>query len=398
MQVLHHLFPANHLEAHSTHRLSVRRPAINTHAPSGACPSDIVRSAPTLSIILPTYNRAKFLPQAIDSIRAQTWTDWELIVVDDGSTDDTRSLVERLGASLSRPPRYVRQENQGAYGARNTGLDLSQGRYVAFFDSDDVWLPHHLYDCAMALEANPEVDWVYGACRVVDYTTSRVLAPNTFYVDGQARPFLRLRSRDAGRLRIIDSSEAIYCMMLEGLYCGLQNSVIRRRMFEGQRFQTAYRNEAEDQLVVVRALAAGRRLAYFDNVHVIYHEHDQNSSAAGSNRSVEKHLAIYQAVVRGFEDLADELTLNPADRRALRRRLGQEYFWHLGYTLLWQHGRREDGLAMYARGLRYWPWDWRCWKTYVLAILRTWLASGGSTRARRLNPCELSDDRVGGKP
>src|SRR5688572_19425954 len=98
--------------------------------------------APTVSILLPTYNRAAFLPQALEAIGAQAFTDWELIVVDDGSTDDTPAVLERLVAGLGRPVHLIRQENQGAYGARNTGLDAARGKYVAFYDSDDTWLPH----------------------------------------------------------------------------------------------------------------------------------------------------------------------------------------------------------------------------------------------------------------
>src|SRR5436305_3864507 len=94
---------------------------------------------PAVSILLPTYNRAKCLPQEFASIRSQPFTDCELIVVDDGSTDNTRELVEELTRGWPQPVRYHRQENQGAYGARNTGLDLATGECVAFFDSDDVW-------------------------------------------------------------------------------------------------------------------------------------------------------------------------------------------------------------------------------------------------------------------
>src|SRR5262245_20654457 len=109
----------------------------------GSCPDQPAR----VSIILPTYNRAPFLPQALASIRSQQYTDWELIVVDDGSRDDTPLVVARLFADTPQPTRYVRQENQGAYAARNTGLGVAQGEYVAFFDSDDLWLPHHLRNC-----------------------------------------------------------------------------------------------------------------------------------------------------------------------------------------------------------------------------------------------------------
>ena len=330
---------------------------------------------PAVSIILPTYNRAAFLPAAVEAIRAQTFTDWELIVVDDGSTDDTEAVVAGLVGAIPQPVRYVRRENGGAYAARNTGLDLARGALLAFYDSDDVWLPHHLQDCAGALTARPDVDWVYGACRMVELSTGRVLSPNTFYADGRPRAFMSLRTRPDGRLRVIDDDRSLSFALREGLYNMLQNSVIRRRLFADRRFTEHYRNEAEDQMIVLRALAQGVRVAYFDNVHVIYHVHEANSSASAQKAPLEKRLQIYQALVRGFEELRGQVPLTSAQSRALNRRLGQEYFWSLGYSLLWQGGRREEALAMFRRGLRLWPWDLRCWKTYGLARLRS-LAGG----------------------
>ncbi len=177
---------------------------------------------PTVSIILPTYNRERFLPEAFAAIEAQTFTDWELIVVDDGSTDGTRDLVPRLTADFPQGAKYIYQENQGAYGARNTGLDHAQGKYIAFYDSDDLWLPHHLKDCVEGLEANPDVDWVYGACRIVDQTTNRELDPTTFYIANLPRPFMQLKKRSVGRLAIIEDPHVIRCMISSGLFNGLQ--------------------------------------------------------------------------------------------------------------------------------------------------------------------------------
>jgi glycosyltransferase involved in cell wall biosynthesis len=335
--------------------------------------------APAVSIVLPTYNRAKFLPQAFASIRSQTFADWELIVVDDGSTDDTKQLVDDLSKTMPGPVRYQYQANQGAYGARNTGLDQARGRYIAFFDSDDVWLPDYLSACAQALNANADVDWVYGACRRVDHATGRVLVPSTFHLGGKPRPFLRLRSIQKGDLHIITDSRAVQCGLVHGLYCGLQNSVLRRTLFEKYRFETGFRNEAEDQLFVVRILAAGGRLAYFNRVFVDYYEHDSNSSGSGSDKDVEKHLTIMKALVRGYEQLGREVTLTRREERALRRRLSREYFWHLGYSLLWRNSRRREALAMFERGLKLWPWDAACWKTYFLARLRAYPRSFAGT-------------------
>ena len=90
---------------------------------------------PLVSIILPTYNRADTIRRAIRSVEAQTYTNWELIVIDDGSTDGTADQVAGLDARV----RIIRQGNQGTAGARNAGLKASRGEYLAFLDSDDEW-------------------------------------------------------------------------------------------------------------------------------------------------------------------------------------------------------------------------------------------------------------------
>jgi glycosyltransferase involved in cell wall biosynthesis len=111
---------------------------------------------PLVSVIMPTFNRADTIRRAVRSVQAQTFTDWELIVVDDGSTDNTVALIE------GRDPRLklIRQENQGTAGARNAGLSASAGSYIAFLDSDDEWLPHHLELCVSFLEAFPGEQFV----------------------------------------------------------------------------------------------------------------------------------------------------------------------------------------------------------------------------------------------
>jgi len=112
---------------------------------------------PLVSIIVPTYNRAHVLPRAIDSVFAQTMGDFELIIVDDASTDTTQELIE----SIDDPRvRYMRHEtNLYAGAARNTGLDAAKGEFIAFLDSDDAWLPHKLEQQVAGLREAGE-DWV----------------------------------------------------------------------------------------------------------------------------------------------------------------------------------------------------------------------------------------------
>lgn len=110
---------------------------------------------PLVSVIIPTYNRAKQVCAAVDSVLAQTFTDFELIVVDDGSTDDTQAALKAYGNRIQ----IITQVNRGVSAARNTGIQQAQGGLIAFLDSDDVWLPHKLTAQVRFFNANPMAMW-----------------------------------------------------------------------------------------------------------------------------------------------------------------------------------------------------------------------------------------------
>ena len=98
---------------------------------------------PYFSIITPTYNRADYLPDAIKCVQTQTFSNYEHIIVDDGSTDDTRQLVSEYAKADPRIV-YIGQENKGRSIARNVGIDASKSGFICFLDSDDFWKPEHL--------------------------------------------------------------------------------------------------------------------------------------------------------------------------------------------------------------------------------------------------------------
>lgn len=102
----------------------------------------MLEKPPTVSMIVPTYNRAHLLGRAIQSVLNQTYQDFELIVVDDGSSDNTGEVVATFADSRIHYLRH--EENRGAAAARNTAIKTAQGRYIAFLDSDDEWLPEKL--------------------------------------------------------------------------------------------------------------------------------------------------------------------------------------------------------------------------------------------------------------
>jgi glycosyltransferase involved in cell wall biosynthesis len=119
---------------------------------------------PEVSVIIPTYNSAKYVVEAVESVLAQTWRDFEVLVIDDGSTDDTAQVMRRYEA----PVRYLRQANGGVAVARNRGIAESLGRYVAFLDADDTWLPHKLVRQMEALRQQPHHRACYAALMMVD--------------------------------------------------------------------------------------------------------------------------------------------------------------------------------------------------------------------------------------
>jgi len=125
--------------------------------------------SPAVSIILPTFNRLEFIPAAIESVLAQSFTDWELIVADDGSSGDTRSYLQ----TLADPPRvrviWLAHTGKPSV-VRNAALRAARGEYVAFLDSDDVWLPGKLATQIASLRRHPKRQWSYTRFAQLDAT------------------------------------------------------------------------------------------------------------------------------------------------------------------------------------------------------------------------------------
>jgi glycosyltransferase involved in cell wall biosynthesis len=117
-----------------------------------------------VSVVIPVFNGGQFVGQAILSVLKQTWRDLEVIVVDDGSTDETPSVVGEFGDRIL----YLRQERQGVSVARNAGIRAARGEYLAFLDADDVWLPQKLQRQIECLNDNPDVGAVGCGHYVVD--------------------------------------------------------------------------------------------------------------------------------------------------------------------------------------------------------------------------------------
>lgn len=132
---------------------------------------------PRVSVVLPTYNRRQTLGAAIESVRRQSFTDWELLLVDDGSSDGTTTWAEGLNEPRLRL--IALERNRGAAAARNAGISSARGAYVAFLDSDDAWTPDKLSRQIAALDAAPEfgVSCTGVHLHLLDHGVTRLLRP-----------------------------------------------------------------------------------------------------------------------------------------------------------------------------------------------------------------------------
>lgn len=223
---------------------------------------------PEVSVVVPAYNAGRFLRESLGSVLAQTFQDLEVVVVDDGSKDDTPAVVLSFGDAV----RYVRQENQGVSAARNRGIELSQGRFVAFLDADDIWSPEKL-ERQMACLAEG------GAC----YSAFRRIGP-----DGG----------DRGRSSAPRRGTLLEHLLLVGNVVGTPSTVVVERSLLTQSggFDRQLSQCADWDLWIRVALVA--EFQYVDEPLVRYREHGGNMSTdvalleRDSVRTLEKAFAL----------------------------------------------------------------------------------------------------------
>jgi glycosyltransferase involved in cell wall biosynthesis len=148
---------------------------------------------PRTSVIVPAYNSARYLKAALTSVLIQTVSDWEIILVDDGSTDNTRETVAALQPAFGNKLKYVYQSNRGLPGARNAGIRQSSGELLALLDADDVWLPNRLERGLASLDSDSRCGLVHAKIAMIDARgefTGCPPAPSPKYLSGHIARYL----------------------------------------------------------------------------------------------------------------------------------------------------------------------------------------------------------------
>ena len=234
-----------------------------------------------ISVIIPCYNSAKYLEACMDSVLAQTMPDFEAILVDDGSKDDTLALARRIAARDARV-QVLHQENAGVSAARNLGLAHAKGEWVTFVDSDDLLPADALH--TMLSAAGSGVDMVVCAHRTFteDGQTETVI-PETRWMDleGEAK-------RRAAALRLIEGDSVLNIMC---------NKLHRRELLT--RYHIRLNPDvriAEDALFNLEAVLLGRGIAYVNRVAYLYRTHAASAMHTQKGGEFDRHLPWMKAL------------------------------------------------------------------------------------------------------
>lgn len=251
---------------------------------------------PLVSIILPTYNREKFLPRAINSVVNQTYQNWELIIVDDRSTDNTEALVREYMKQDQRM-RYIKNTHKkGCGGSRNQGIEVAKGEYIAFLDDDDEWKEYHLKDIVEEFGKNEDVDWIYADIeRVKD---GEVVTKSSIKQLWKGRSKFITTKR--GSLIILSKKNLLTNILKNEIIVAFQVPIIRKKVFDEMRFDESF-FVVEDRLALLEAIAKGFTIAYIDKVHLRYTIHKDSLSRADSNRPLDKQIAVYRDLEKLFK-------------------------------------------------------------------------------------------------
>lgn len=305
---------------------------------------------PKVSVIMPAYNAMAYLPEAIASVLNQSFSDFEVLVVNDGSTD---GIIEWMSQLSDPRVRLISQENQGLSGARNTGINWAQGEYLAFIDADDLWEPTKLEKQVNILDQNPKVGLVY---TWVDYVDEM--------------------GRSQGRVRQAFAEGDVWAQMVESNFISCASvPLVRRSCFETVGLFDRELRTTQDRDMWIR-ITAHYPVALIQEPLVRYRQHTNSMSTKGCKQKEKDFQRIMEKTFRSA----------PPELMGLKRRAyGLEYLYFAWKSL--ENMNYEDVAYYSQQALHYNP-RLIVSKNYLrlsaIVMAKRWFGNQGYHRLRSL--------------
>jgi len=299
-----------------------------------------------VSVIIPTYNRADLILEALDSVFAQTYTDFEIIVVDDGSTDNTNEIL--LPFSDKGKLKYIRQSNQGASVARNRGIAEAKGNFIAFLDSDDLFEPLKLDLQMKYYQAHPEMGLVHSGFTKFDNHGNELGYRDTSWFSGIVYPQILL-----------------YWTTL----MAMDTVIVPRKVFDSVGLFDANLVHGED-LDMWRRIARKYPLGFVNQSLARIRVHEGNISRENLNAAV----GLTKYLEKAFED-------DPSLSTRLKRLAFSRFYSAMAYNLLGENGAPAMQAARQNAtfSMQYNPFNYRAYaafiSTFIDSGIRKWLVA-----------------------
>lgn len=306
---------------------------------------------PKVTVVIPAYNAMTYLPETLDSVLKQTFTDFEVLIVNDGSTDSIKSWLTTVNDDRIR---LISQANQGLPGARNTGITEAQGEYIAFIDADDLWEPTKLEKQVQCLDAKPEVGLVYAWTLLIDRHGNSTGTVTAAQVEGNIWEKLLLGD-------VVGSGSA---------------TMVRRSCFDRVGLFDPDLTSIEDCDMWVR-IAAHYPFAVIKEVLIFYRQHSNSMSKDYDRMAQNSRLKIEKKFAQVPFEL---LYLRP-------RAYGHAFLW-LAWKIMFDSGASDRASYYAQQAVLHYP-QMRCSAKFlrlqvVLTLIR-WFGADSYTQLKKLS-------------
>jgi glycosyltransferase involved in cell wall biosynthesis len=288
---------------------------------------------PNVSVIIPTYNRAFIVKQSVDSVLQQTFGDYEIIVVDDGSTDNTGDVLKPYGDKIH----YDYKKNGGISSARNRGLEIAAGDYIAFLDSDDFWKPEKLEKQMAFFREHPEYGMV--ATRCLTNTVDR-----------------NFTTVSINKRRRYGKSGWVYKNLFYRNFIRTSSVVVKKECFEqlGVFDESLPRCEEIDMWL---RIAKKYQIGFINDILTVY-----------TRRPIEIRMDSVKGRKNWIRVLEKNYDPELIPRSVYNRRMARIYA-HMAENLL-KKGKRQEGENLLLQTLALYPLNFRAWKNRFFLLMK----------------------------
>ncbi|MFH1662242.1 MAG: glycosyltransferase family 2 protein [Candidatus Falkowbacteria bacterium] len=287
----------------------------------------IFNNSPLVSVIIPTYNRAGLLKKSVGSVLSQTFKDFEIIIINDGSTDNTENVIKSFNDSRIK---YIKnKKNRGAGAARNIGIKIARGDYIAFQDSDDEWLPEKLKKQIEVFKSvSPSVGVVYSGYLLFKNNKK-------IYI-----PLKKYKKRSGN----------IHKELLSGSFVGTSTMLVKKECFEKVGMFDENLDTLEDWELAIR-LSKDYRFKFLKTPLLL------------ANHSINSISSNHRATIDAFKKIAKK-HLKESDKKEL-----SNYYHRIGYNLC-LCGDYREGRSYYIKSIKLNNFNFPCFVSFALSFLK----------------------------